>query len=150
MYEFLKYKVRDVMTPSPITTTPDTPLSELEQLFETHDFNGIPVVDKRGGLIGMVTKFDLLKAFIFTTESLVPHYDDIMKRSAASVMTTDPETVSPELPLSRLVQQLVDMRTKSFPVVENDQLVGMISREDVLGALRRATGQQAPREEPPT
>jgi CBS domain-containing protein len=149
MYEFLKYRVKDAMTSSPITTTPDAPLWKLEQLFETHDFNGIPVVDKGGRLIGMVTKFDLLKAFILTTESLVPHYDDIMKRSAESVMTTDPETVSPELPLSRLLQQLVEMRTKSFPVVQDGQLVGIISREDVLKALRRATGQQPLQKEPP-
>jgi CBS domain-containing protein len=149
MYEFLRYKVKDAMTPSPITTTPDTPLWKLEQLFETHDFNGIPVVDKGGRLIGMVTKFDLLKAFILTTESLVPHYDDIIKCSAESVMTTDPETVSPELPLSRLLQQLVEMRTKSFPVVQDGQLVGIISREDVLKALRRATGQQPFPKEPP-
>jgi CBS domain-containing protein len=73
-----------------------------------------------------------------------------MKRSAESVMTTDPETVSPELPLSRLLQQLVEVRTKSFPVVQDGQLVGIISREDVLKALRRATGQQPLQKGPPT
>ena len=54
-------------------------------------------------------------------------------------MTRDPTSVSPKLPLSRLLQKLVEMRTKSLPVVENNRLVGIISREDVLKALRRAT-----------
>jgi CBS domain-containing protein len=139
MYEFLRCKVKDAMTVSPITATPDTPLGTLEQLFEAHDFNGIPVLDRQGRLVGLVTKFDLLKAFILTTDSPVPHYTDIINLPASSVMTTNPETVSPDLPLSRLLQQLVEMRTKSFPVVENDRLVGIISREDVLKALHRTT-----------
>ena len=54
-------------------------------------------------------------------------------------MTRDPVSVEPLLPLSRLLQKLVEMRTKSLPVVENGLLVGIIAREDVLKALRRAT-----------
>ena len=139
MYEFLKYTVKDAMTPSPLTTTPDTPLRELEKIFEAHDFNGIPVLDKAGRLVGMVTKYDLLKAFIFTPDSPIPRYGLIMDRPASSVMTHDPVTVTPEMPLSRLLQELVEMQTKSFPVVENGRLVGIISREDVLKVLRRIT-----------
>ena len=139
MYEFLKYTVRDAMTLSPVTTTPDTPLRELEKIFETHDFNGIPVLDKVGRLIGMVTKYDLLKAFIFTPAAPIPRYRVIMDRPASSVMNTEPLTVTPDMPLSRLLQELVEIQTKSFPVVENGRLIGIISREDVLKALRRAT-----------
>ncbi len=71
--------------------------------------------------------------------NLVPHYDEIMEQAAEAVMTRDPVSVSPELPLSRLLQKLVEMRTKSLPVVEDGRLVGIIAREDVLKALRRAT-----------
>lgn len=146
MYEFLQYQVKDAMTTSPITTTPNTPLWKLEQIFETHDFNGIPVLDEQERLVGIVTKFDLLKAFIFTPESIIPHYDEIISRPAESVMTINPETVTPDMPLSRLLQQLVEMRTKSFPVVEEGRLVGIISREDMLKALRRAATHQPPQE----
>jgi CBS domain-containing protein len=139
MYEFLKLTVKDAMTPLPLTITPETPLRELEKIFETHDFNGIPVLDKEGRLVGMVTKYDLLKAFIFTPDSLMPRYGLIMDRPANSVMTLNPVTITPEMPLSRLLQELVEMQTKSFPVVEGDRLVGIISREDVLKALRRTT-----------
>jgi NAD(P)-dependent dehydrogenase (short-subunit alcohol dehydrogenase family) len=62
-----------------------------------------------------------------------------MEQAAEAVMTRDPVSVSPELPLSRLLQKLVEMRTKSLPVVEDGRLVGIIAREDVLKALRRAT-----------
>jgi CBS domain-containing protein len=139
MYEFLKYTVRDAMTPSPVTITPDTPLWELEKIFEAHDFNGVPVLDKAGRLMGMVTKYDLLKAFIFTSDALTPRYRVVMDHPASSVMNTDPVTATPDMPLSRLLQELVEVQTKSFPVVENGRLVGIISREDVLRALHHAT-----------
>lgn len=139
MYEFLQYQVRDAMTPNPITIRPTTLLREVEELFEAHDFNGVPVVDEQNHLVGVLTKFDLLKAFSLDSHALVPHYDDIMEQAAEAVMTREPVNVSPQMPLSRLLQKLVEMRTKSLPVVENGLVVGVIAREDVLKALRRAT-----------
>ncbi|MGB5063623.1 MAG: CBS domain-containing protein [Candidatus Competibacter sp.] len=140
MYQFLQYQVRDAMTVDPIAISPKAKLREAEELFETHDFNGVPVVDSQRNLLGMLTKFDLLKAFRFDSHTLVPHYDDIMEQIVETVMTREPVTVAPQLPLSRLLQKLVEMRTKSLPVVENEhRLVGIISRQDVLKALRRAT-----------
>lgn len=143
MYKFLHYTVKDAMTPSPVTISPSTPLREVEKIFEEHDFNGVPVTAEDGHLIGMMTKFDLLKACIFTPDAPVPHYDQLMEQPAESVMTTNPMTVTPDLPLSRLLQQLVTKQIKSFPVVENGLLVGIISREDVLKALHRATSQSS-------
>lgn len=148
MYEFLQYQVKDAMTPNPASVNPDTPLRELERLFEDHDFNGVPVLDDQGRLVGMATKFDLLKAFTLDTHAIAPHYGDIMAKPVRSVLSPDPITVSPELPLSRLLQKLVDMGIKSFPVVdEAGHLVGIIAREDVLQALRRATGGERPGQE---
>ncbi|MFO7639829.1 MAG: CBS domain-containing protein [Candidatus Competibacteraceae bacterium] len=139
MYEFLHYQVRDAMTTDPITIHPGTRLREVEELFEAHDFNGVPVVDPQQHLLGVLTKFDLLKAFCFDEQAMVPPYNEIMEQTAATVMTRDPVCVSPQLPLSRLLQKLVEMRTKSLPVVDDDRLVGIIAREDILRALRRAT-----------
>ena len=140
MYEFLQYQIRDVMTVDPIAISPKAKLREAEELFETHDFNGVPVVDNQRCLLGMLTKFDLLNAFRFDAHTLVPHYDDIMEQTVETVMTREPLTVAPQLPLSRLLQKLVEIRAKSLPVVEEGhRLVGIISRQDVLKALRRAT-----------
>ena len=140
MYEFLQYQIRDVMTVDPIAISPKAKLREAEELFETHDFNGVPVVDNQRCLLGMLTKFDLLNAFRFDAHTLVPHYDDIMEQTVETVMTREPVIVAPQLPLSRLLQKLVEIRAKSLPVVEEGhRLVGIISRQDVLKALRRAT-----------
>jgi CBS domain-containing protein len=139
MYEFLRHSVKDAMTPSPVTVSTSTALRAVEEIFEAHDFNGVPVVSQDNFLLGMMTKFDLLKAFIFTPDAVVPHYNQIMEQPVKTVMTVNPETVMLDLPLSRLLQQLVARQVKSFPVVDKGFLVGIISREDVLRALQRAT-----------
>ena len=52
-------------------------------------------------------------------------------------MTSCPETVHPDTPLTRVLEKLVSTRWKSLPVVQDGRVVGIVSREDVLQALRR-------------
>ncbi len=137
MYRFLEAHVADYMTRAVLTVTPETPVRELERRFTEHDFNGFPVI-AHGNIVGVVTKFDVLKAFIFTPQTVVPQYDELSRRPAAEIMTREVLTFTPETPLTRVLQALVDARVKSFPVLENDHLVGIIAREDVMRALRDA------------
>ena len=140
MYNFISYVVRDYMTANPITVGVDTRIRELQELFDQHDFNGVPVVDEQGILLGVATKLDLLKAFTFNSQSIVPRYESIMEQRVAEIMTHEPITVSPNMPLTRALQRVVDMRTKSFPVIdEQGHIEGVIAREDLLRALRDAT-----------
>lgn len=144
MYEFLDYRACDAMSRDLVTITADVPLSEVEAIFEQHDFNGLPVLGEGGALLGVVTKLDVLKAFRFTDQHMFPPYEEIMRCPAGEVMTRDVQTVTPRAPLTRVLQKMLDTRNKSFPVVEDDQLVGVIAREDVLRALRRAaSGEKA-------
>jgi CBS domain-containing protein len=137
MREFLEYRVSDFMTRRPTVVGQETSLSEAESIFESRDFNGLPVVAGKR-LVGLVTKLDLLRAFVFSPESIVPDYETILEAPVEQVMTQHPITVAPDMRLTRVLQQMVDLRIKSFPVVEGEELVGMIAREDVLRALRTA------------
>ena len=74
------------MTPAVQTVTRQVTLRDLEALFERHDFNAFPVVEE-GQVLGIVTKFDFLQAFTFTTRQVVPHFDELMRRTVANVMT---------------------------------------------------------------
>ena len=65
-------------------------------------------------MLGIVTKFDFLRAFAFTTGQMVPHYAELMRRPVAEMMT---EAVEPEEPLTRVLQLMVSLKTRSFPVV---------------------------------
>lgn len=137
-YGFLGLRVGDAMTREVVTIAPTTELSEVEAIFERHHFNGLPVIDAEGQLLGLLTKLDLLRAFAFSPRTMVPHYDDLAHLTAERVMTRDPCSVGPELPLTRVLEELVRTSYKGFPVLEGGCLVGIISREDVLGALRRS------------
>jgi CBS domain-containing protein len=124
----------------PVTTvTRETTMRELEALFEKHDFNSFPVVED-GKMLGIVTKFDFLRAFAFTTDQMMPHYDELMRRPVAEMMTEAVVHVEPSAPLTRVLQLMVNLKSRSFPVMGPDrQLVGVISREDVIRALKEAT-----------
>jgi CBS domain-containing protein len=139
MYRFVEYTTGQYMTQEVITVARSTTLRELEQLFERHDFNAFPVVEA-GTMLGLVTKLDFLRAFIFTTGQIVPHYDELMQRVVSDVMTEAVVHLDATTPLTRALQMMVDLKARSFPVVSPDrQLAGMISREDVMRALRDAT-----------
>jgi CBS domain-containing protein len=129
------------MTRAVTTVTRQLSLRDLEALFEKHDFNSFPVVEE-GKMVGIVTKFDFLKAFAFTTGQIVPHYDDLMKRPVAEIMTEAVVHVEPTTPLTRVLEMMVNLKTRSFPVIgPGRELLGMISREDVMRALREATSE---------
>ena len=139
MYRFLECTTDQYMTCAVTTVTRQTTMRELEALFEKQDFNSFPVVEE-GKMLGIVTKFDFLRAFVFTTGQMVPHYDELMRRSVAEMMTEGVVHVEPATPLTRVLQLMVSLKARSFPVMGPErQLVGVISRGDVMRALREAT-----------
>lgn len=144
MHEFTHYQARDIMTWEPVVLKGSVRLIEVEKIFEAHDFNGLPVTGNEKELIGMITKLDLLRAFTFEPQSVIPKYRDIMDQEVGSIMNPAPETVSPETPATRILQKMVDSRKKSFPVVVDRTLVGIVAREDILRALREASEGRLP------
>ncbi len=139
MYRFLEGTADQYMTRAVTTVTRQTTMRELEALFEKHDFNSFPVVEG-GKMLGIITKFDFLRAFAFTTDQMVPDYDKLMRRPLGEMMTEAVVHVEPAAPLTRVLQLMVSLKSRSFPVIGSDrQLVGIISREDVIRALKEAT-----------
>ena len=135
MKNFILLYVTDAMTKDVVSVTPDTGLREIKSLFERHDFNSFPVVDGEK-LVGIVTKLDFLKHFIITPKSMIPNYDGLLEDTVEAVMNSAPLTVSPEAPLSRMLELMVETKLRSFPVVDSDmELLGMISREDIVKSL---------------
>ncbi len=139
MHRFLEWHVSQFMTKNVKTVPPSMTLHELGALFERHDYNCFPVVE--GGVCaGIVTKFDFLKAFVFTTNQVVPHYEELMTRTVDRIMTKVVAYVEPEEPLTRALDLMIAMRARSVPVLEpGNKLVGMISRTDVTRALYDAS-----------
>jgi predicted transcriptional regulator len=136
---FIEQVVADHMTRSVKTVARGLTLRELGDLFEREDFNTYPV-QENGQVVGLVSKFDHLACFVFTPARMMPHYDDLMKRTVAHVMTSDFIYVGTDTRLTRVLQLMVDHRIRSMPVIDSDQrLAGIISREDVMRALQRCS-----------
>lgn len=139
MYRFLEQTVDGYMTRNVKTVQRDRDLFELSEMFETDDFNSYPVEDD-GQVVGIVTKFDILKCFAFTPNQMMPRYDDLMSRRVGDVMTPEFIYVSPDTRLTRVLQIMVEHRIRSIIVLNSAQkLVGIIAREDVIAALKATT-----------
>src|SRR4051795_2004317 len=123
------------MTRTVKTVGRDTTMRELQGMFEQTDFNAFPV-GENDDIVGLVTKFDFLKCFIFTSGRMAPSHDDLLSRRVADVMTPEFIYVDAGTKLTRVLQLMVDHRIKSIPVLDAGQrLVGIIAREDIMRAL---------------
>jgi CBS domain-containing protein len=135
VYKFLEQTVAGHMTQAVRTVTRELTVRDLSDMFERDDFNAYPVEDD-AQVVGIVTKFDLLKCFVFTPSQMVPHYERLMNRTVADVMTSEFIYVSTDTKLTRVLQLMIDHRIRSVPAIDNDhRLVGIIARRDVLKAL---------------
>ncbi len=123
------------MTRNVKTVTRRMTVGELNQMFERDDFNTYPV-EEDTQVVGLVTKFDVLKCFAFTPNQMMPRYDDLMERTVADIMTSAYIYVSADTRLTRVLQLMVEHRIRSIPAIDSDhRLVGIVAREDVLRAL---------------
>ena len=138
MYRFLEQTTDGYMTRNVKTVVRELNMLELSEMFERDDFNSYPV-EEDGQVVGIVTKFDILKCFAFTPSQMVPHYQDLMNRKVGDVMTPEFIYVSPDTRLTRVLQIMVEHRIRSIIVLDGSQkLVGIIAREDVITALKSA------------
>ena len=136
MYRFLEQTASGYMTCNVRTVQRDQDLLALSEMFEQDDFNSYPVEDD-GQVVGIVTKFDILKCFAFTSSQMLPRYHDLMRRKVGDVMTPEFIYVSPDTRLTRVLQIMVEHRIRSIIVLDGaEKLVGIIAREDVIKALK--------------
>ncbi len=145
-------KVRDVMTSTVVTATPDTTFPELVDRLLRHAVSGLPVVDEAGRLVGIVTEADLVskEAYGGRRRRVLELLGDLVAggetawaikgkgRTAAQVMTASLETAHPGEELRAATRRMVEHHVKRLPVVEDGRLVGILSRSDVLRVLHRS------------
>ena len=135
MHSFLEASTGDYMTRTVKTVARDTTMRELQRMFDAVDFNAFPVRQDED-IVGLVTKFDYLKCFVFTTGRMVPSYDELLSRPVAELMTPEFIYVDAATKLTRVLQLMVDHRIKSIPVLDaRERLAGIIAREDIMRAV---------------
>lgn len=126
--------VRDIMARHPVAIKMGTSLPQAVDTLVNHHLPGLPVVDEGNHVIGFVSEQDCLAHLLEETyyDQGSPSVDDVMTRSAV--------TLEPEMLLIDLAERVLKLRPKTFPVVEEGQLVGMVTRTHVVDALRRQRG----------
>jgi len=117
---------RAIMTEKVVTIDPKAAIQEAIELLLKQRISGLPVTDKEGQLIGIVTEFALLA---------IAYDHNVRNESIAQHMTTDLLTVGPNDPINKVADLCLVHRVRRVPVVENGRLLGLISRRDVLKAL---------------
>jgi CBS domain-containing protein len=136
VYKFLEQITDGYMTRNVQTVPRDLNMLDLSEMFERDDFNSYPV-EEDGQVVGIVTKFDILKCFAFTPSQMVPRYLDLMNRKVGDVMTPEFIYVRPDTRLTRVLQLMVEHKIRSIIVLDGtQQLVGIVAREDVIQALK--------------
>lgn len=116
-------KVREVMTTNVVTAMPETTLEEIAMMMKTEDTGAIPVVDE-GELIGIVTDRDIVVR-------CVAEGRDPSEVSAEDIITEDVEVVDRDTDAAEALEIMGRRQIRRLPVVENGELVGMVSLGDL-------------------
>ncbi|MEV8438702.1 CBS domain-containing protein [Actinosynnema sp. NPDC051121] len=123
-------RARDIMTSPVITVTGNVPIRVAAALMASHGFAALPVVDGDRRLVGIVTDSDLLRGRYADSES-----GDTPVRD---VLTTPVLGMDPSAPDRCIAGVMVDGGVRCVPIVDGSQLVGVVTRHDLVRALARA------------
>ncbi len=151
-------KVRDVMTPHVVTVGSDESVLAASRLMLEKKISGLPVVDGKGKLVGIVSEGDFLRRsetdtkrtrsrwieFLLGPGRNADEYVKINSRKISDVMSPDVRTVAPDDSLVTAVNLMERYRIKRIPVLEGEKLVGIITRADLLHAMAGFIGEVAP------
>jgi len=122
------------MTKNPVTVSPDISVPEAQAIMRREKIHRLPVVDKSGKLIGIVTSSDLIHASAAPATSLDMyelHYL-ISKLRIDSVMTKNPLTATEDYPIEEAARFMADNNISGLPVLRGDILVGIITESDLF------------------
>ena len=142
-------KASDVMTLRVISIETDAPIMQAVRLMLQNRISGLPVVGRKGELVGMVTEGDFLRRgeigtqrhhnrwleFLIGPGRLADEYVHARGRKVEEVMTREPITVSEDTPLEEVVRLMERHRIKRLPVLRAGALVGIVTRANIMHAL---------------
>jgi CBS domain-containing protein len=146
-------RVGDIMTKTVVKVHPDTPVSQIAHLMSEHDVSGLPVVDDQDRVLGVITELDLiirnarfkLPTFFMILDQIVyletPQHqkrlEHMLGATAKEIMSKPARTIAPDATIDKLAELMVEERMNPIPVVENDRLVGIVSRSDIVHLMAR-------------
>jgi len=148
---------RDIMTTEVLTVSPETSIAELSKTLENRQIGGVPVVDKDGRLVGVITQSDLLERardlemppavnildfhfYLQIPSHLLRKVEKMLGTSVGDCMTPDPVTVAPDTPVSQIAALMAKQKVHTIPVVKAGKIVGIIGKMDLVRAMAQEPG----------
>jgi CBS domain-containing protein len=142
-------KASDVMSSRVVSIAPEATVLEAIELMLENRISGLPVIDRAGALVGIVTEGDFLRRaetgterkrprwleFLLGPNSLAKDYVRSHGRKVEEVMTRELITASEDMPLAEVVRIMERKRVKRLPVMRGREIVGIVSRANLLHAL---------------
>jgi CBS domain-containing protein len=152
-------KIREVMSKPVITVTPEILVREAAMLLAEKNISGVPVVEA-GKIVGVFSEADILRSIKTTKKDLrlvfpsvsslgiafqeevtqreiLEAYDEIGHRPVKEVMSKEVVTIEPDTPLNEAIVKMVRSRINRLPVVDKNELVGIVTRGDVIRGLAK-------------
>ncbi len=149
-------QVRDIMTERVVTVPRSASLHEVTRRMRAFHVSGLPVVDGRGHVAGIVTETDVARVLgeklgmsplgvllhetplplALQDEATLNRYRETLSRAKVKdVMSPDPVTIFPEASVEEAIRLMREERVNRLPVVKDGKLVGIVARQDLLAAL---------------
>ena len=140
---------RDIMTQDVVTVNKNQPISDLAIIFIENHFNGVPVLDNTGKVVGVVTQGDLIEqnknlhiptiialfdAVLFL-ESEKKFEDDLKKLTGSKIEDIYHKnliTVSPDTDLNEIITLMAEKDIHTLPVLDGDKLIGIIGKRNII------------------
>ena len=121
------FNAKDIMTTHVVFIDPDEPVEHAIELMLRHGVSGLPVVNSCDQLLGVITEYDILDIINDpqTERKMVYHF-----------MTRNPDTIDANASIFELGRLFHGRSIRRYPVLENDKLVGIISRRELIRFVR--------------
>ena len=138
-------RVRDLMTSNVVTTRQDNSVATAYELMLENRFRHLVVLNEEGDLVGLLTHRDLLRhALIERAELPLGLQRSVLRRiRVEEVMTSEVETVEPGQWLHEAAQLMFENKYGCLPVVEDEQVVGILTESDFVRFFALATQRPA-------
>src|SRR5262245_3031146 len=145
-------RVKDIMSQPVVTVTPDDTVLTAVRIMLQKKISGLPVVDAAGHIVGMVTEGDLLRRaetdtvrrrprwieFFVGPGRLAQEYVHANARTVNDLMSPDVKTIGEDAPLEDVVRMMERHGIKRVPVLRGHELVGIVTRQNIVRALAHA------------
>jgi CBS domain-containing protein len=142
-------KAREIMTMEVVSVSPDASIVEAVRLMLHNRISGLPVVDRQGMLVGVISEGDFLRRvetgthrkrarwieFFMGPGDFADEYVQTHSRKVADVMTSTPITITEDTRLDDIVSLMEKSNVKRLPVLQQGRVVGIVSRANLLHAL---------------